>query len=56
MMTEAKNGLGQKNIKGATRDCFPFGSWFASNSSAETVMYVGSDMIGIFVFSSGHRI
>ena len=44
---EATNGLGQRDAKGATKDCFLFGSFFPSKRSAEAVMDVGADMIGM---------
>ena len=46
-MTEAENGVGQRDIKGATRDCFIFFSWFSSKKLAEAVIDVGADMIDI---------
>ena len=33
-MMEATKGIGQKYIKGGTKDCFIFDSWFASKKSA----------------------
>ena len=44
---EATNGFGQRDAKGATKDCFLFGSFFSSKRSAEAVMDVGADMIGM---------
>ena len=42
-----KNGLGQRNIKGATNDGFTFHSWFASKRPDEAAMDVGADIIGM---------
>ena len=47
-VTEATQELGQKNIKGAAKDNFLFGGWFASKSLAEYSMDVGSDIIVMF--------
>ena len=33
---EATKGIGQKSIKGGTKDCFLFDSWFSSKKAAET--------------------
>ena len=41
-MMEAIKGIGQKSIKGGTKDFFLFDSWFASNKSAEAAMEVGA--------------
>ena len=46
MMEETK-GIVQKSIKGRTNDCFLFDSWFASDKTAEDVMGVGSELIGM---------
>ena len=46
-MTEATKGIGQKFIKGGTKYCFLFDSWFASKKAAETAMEVGADLISI---------
>ena len=45
-MMEATKGIGQKSIKGRTKDCFLFDSWFASKISAEAAMEVGANLIG----------
>ena len=45
--TEATNGVGQRDIKGATKDCFLFDSWFSSKTFAEDAMDVGADMVFI---------
>ena len=46
-MTEETKGVGHKSIKGGTKDCFLFDSWFASKKAEEYVVEVGSDLIGI---------
>ena len=45
-MDETK-GLWQRSLKGSTRDCFPFESWFLTKNSVEAVVYIGVDSIGI---------
>ena len=47
IMTEETKGVGHKSIKGGTKDCFLFDSWFASKKAEEYVVEVGSDLIGI---------
>ena len=44
-MMEATKGIGQKSIKGGTKDCFLFDSWFASKKAAEAAMEVGAELI-----------
>ena len=39
-MTEEKKGVGKRDRKGATKDCFIFYSWFSSKKSAEADMDV----------------
>ena len=46
-MKEATKGIGQKYIKGATKDCFIFGSWVSSKKSEEYAMEVGAELIGM---------
>ena len=46
-MMEAKKGIGQKSIKGGTKDCFLFYSWFVSKKAAEYEMEVGDEFIGM---------
>ena len=46
-MIESTKGIGQKSIKGWTKDCLLFDSWFASKKAAEAVMEVGAKFIGI---------
>ena len=43
----ATKWIGQKYIKGATKDCFIFDSWFSSNNSAEDAMEVWENLIGM---------
>ena len=47
IMMEAKGGIGQRDKKGATKDCFIFDSNFSSTKSLESAMYVVADMIGM---------
>ena len=47
IMMEATKGIGQKSIKGGTKDGFIFDSWFASKKAAESVMEVGAKLIGM---------
>ena len=44
---EATKGIGQKSIKGRTKDCFLFDSWLASKNSEEAVMEVSAKLIGM---------
>ena len=44
---ETTEGLGQRDIKGATKECFLFDSWFSSKSFSEAAMDVGGDMVGM---------
>ena len=44
---EATEGIGQKSIKGGTKDFFLFDSWFASKKAAESAMEVGAEFIGM---------
>ena len=46
-MTESKKRIGHRDMKGATKDFFLFGSWFSSNKLEENAIYVGADMIGM---------
>ena len=45
-MTEATKGIGQKSIKGVTKDFLLFDSWFASKKAAEAAIEVGAKLIG----------
>ena len=44
---EATKGIGQKSIKGGTKDCLLFDSWFASKKAAEAAMNVGAEFIAM---------
>ena len=46
-MMEATKGIGKKYIKGATKDCFLFYSWFCSKKAAEAAMEVGAELVGM---------
>ena len=46
-MSEATKGIGQKSIKGGTKDFLLFDSWFAPKKAAEAVMGVGAELIGM---------
>ena len=44
---EEKKVLGQRDVKGDTRDYFILESWFASKRLDGNYMYVGADMVGM---------
>ena len=44
---EATKGIGQKSIKGVTKDFFLFDSWFASKKAVEAAMEFGAKLIGM---------
>ena len=46
VMEETK-GIGQKYIKGDTKDCFLFGSWLSLKKLEESAMEVGANLIGM---------
>ena len=46
-MMESTKGIGQKSIKGRTKDCLLFDIWFASKKAAEAAMEVGAKFIGM---------
>ena len=46
-MMEATKGIGQKSIKGETKDCFLFDSWFASKKAAEAAIETRAELIGM---------
>ena len=46
-MMEATKWIGQKSIKGETKDCFLFDSCFVSKNAAEAAMEAGAESIGI---------
>ena len=41
----ATQGIGQRDIKGDSNDCFIFDIWLSSKKLAESAMDVGADMI-----------
>ena len=45
--TKETKGLGQRSLKGSTRDCVLFGSSFLSKKSAEAAASIGVDLIGM---------
>ena len=47
IMMESTKGIYKKSIKGGTKDCLLFDSWFASKKAAEVAMEVGAELIGI---------
>ena len=47
-MTEATKALDHRDLKGATKGCFIFDSWFSSNRFEEAVMGIGVEMVGMF--------
>ena len=46
-MMEATKGVGKKSIKGVTKYCFLFDSWFNSKNAAEAEMEMGAELIGM---------
>ena len=46
LMEETK-GMGQRSLKGSTRYCFLFDSWFSSKKVAEAAASIGVDFIGM---------
>ena len=46
-LIEETNGLGQRSLKGSSRDCFLFDSWFSLNKLAEAAKSIGVDLIGM---------
>ena len=42
---EATKGIGQRSVKGYTKDFFLFDSWFSSKRSEEAAMSVGAEII-----------
>ena len=46
-MTTETNKIGQRDMKGATNDCFLFDSCFSSNKLVESEMDIGTYMIGV---------
>ena len=47
IMTEENKGIGYRDMKGYTNDCFIFYSCFSSKKLEEYAMDVGADMIGM---------
>ena len=46
-MAEATKGIGQKSIKGGTKNCFLFDSWLSPKKSEEAAMEAGAKLIGM---------
>ena len=46
-MTEATKWIGQKSVKGGTKDCFLFDSWFDYKKASESAMELGDEFIGV---------
>ena len=46
-MMEATKGVGKKSIKGVTKYCLLFDSWFNSKNAAEAEMEMGAELIGM---------
>ena len=44
---EATKGIGKKSIKGGTKHCLLFNSWFASKKAEEATMEVSAELIGM---------
>ena len=44
---EETKGLGQRALKGSTRDCFLFDSWLSPKKEAEAAASIGVDLIGV---------
>ena len=47
ILMEDIKGLGQRSLKGSTRGCFLFESWFLLEKSAETAASIGVDLFGM---------
>ena len=45
ILTEETNGLGQRALKGSTREYLLFDSCFSSNKSVEAAVYIGVYLI-----------
>ena len=45
IMMEATNGICQRSIKRGYQGFYVFDSWFSSNNSSESAVYVGTDLI-----------
>ena len=46
-MMEATSGIGQKSIKGGTKDDFLFDGWFTSKRAEKSAVEIGADLIGM---------
>ena len=46
-MMEEMKGIGQRSLKGSTRDFFLFDSWLLSKKPAEAAASIGIDLIGM---------
>ena len=44
---EETKGVGQRALKGSTRDCFLFNGWFSLKKEAEAAASIGVDFIGM---------
>ena len=44
---EATKGLGLRDIKGATKDCYIFKFWFSAKRLAESAMDAGVEIISM---------
>ena len=47
IMIKATKVIGRRGIKGDTKDCFLFDSWFSSKKSAESEMSLGAELISM---------
>ena len=47
IMVEATSGIGQKDIKGGTKDCFLFDIWLVSKKAEESEMEIDAELIGM---------
>ena len=46
-LMEDTKGMGQRSVKGSTRDCFLFNSLFLSKKASEAAASIGVDLIGM---------
>ena len=47
ILMEETKGMGQRSVKGSTRYCFLFESWFSYKKVDEASTSIGVDLIGI---------
>ena len=47
ILMEEKRGLGQRDSKGLTGDCFLFDGWFYPKKASEAAVSIGVDFIGM---------